>query len=82
MDQWDEQENAWRARAVCKGVDPAVFYPADRRLDPAREYCAVCPVQAECLEYAIVHNEKHGVWGGASERQRRRLRRARGLRGD
>jgi WhiB family redox-sensing transcriptional regulator len=70
---------AWRQQARCRGVDPAVFYPVsdeDEALD-AKAICAQCPVREPCLEYAIGVREKHGVWGGLTERERRRLVRQR-----
>lgn len=73
--QW-EPFPSWFDRAACEGLDPDLFF-AERgeSLDAAREICATCPVQAECLDYALRHRIIHGVWGGLSERQRRRLRR-------
>lgn len=62
----------------CRGVDPDVFFP-DRgeSLSPAQAICAECIVSDECLEYALANGERFGVWGGTSERERRRIRRAR-----
>jgi WhiB family redox-sensing transcriptional regulator len=62
----------------CRGMDPDVFFP-DRgeSLAPAKAVCGECIVRDECLEYALDHGERFGVWGGTSERERRRLRRAR-----
>ena len=62
----------------CRGMDPDVFFP-DRgeSLSPAKAVCAECIVRDECLEYALDNGERFGVWGGTSERERRRLRRAR-----
>ena len=62
----------------CRGMDPEVFFP-DRgeSLAPAKAICADCIVRDECLEYALDNRERFGVWGGTSERERRRLRRAR-----
>ncbi len=75
LDPWDwEARPAWHADAACRGVDQAVFYPErGESLDEARALCAVCPVQGACLDQGL--REKHGVWGGASERERRRMRR-------
>ena len=70
---------AWRQQARCRGVDPAIFYPVsdeDESLE-AKEICAECPVREPCLEYALTVREKHGVWGGRTERERRRLIRQR-----
>ncbi len=69
---------SWRQRAACRGVDPDVFYPAtDEEAEPAKAICAVCPVRSACLEYALVNRERDGVWGGATEKERRRLVRQR-----
>jgi WhiB family redox-sensing transcriptional regulator len=70
----------WRRYARCLGVDPDVFHPpgdADEAAEPARAICAVCPVREPCLDHAITHREVHGVWGGLTERERRRLVRQR-----
>jgi WhiB family redox-sensing transcriptional regulator len=68
----------WTDRANCLGVDPALFFPArgDSTAE-AKAVCRSCTVRAQCLEYALVNVEKHGVWGGMSERERRRIRTAR-----
>lgn len=72
------QDLAWKAEARCAGVDPELFFSEkSESLDDARAVCALCPVQPECLEYALAGAEKHGLWGGKSERQRRTLRAAR-----
>jgi WhiB family redox-sensing transcriptional regulator len=77
-----EPQDTWSAKAACKGLDPAIFYPpTDEEADEAKAVCAVCPVQAECLEHALELREKNGVWGGATERERLRIiRRRRRLR--
>ena len=54
--------------------ETATFFPSDGAgVKVAQELCEGCPVKAECLNYAIEHHINHGVWGGASERQRRRV---------
>lgn len=66
----------WMARGACAGVTANLFYPergADTR--GAKEVCRGCEVRHDCLDYAMVNGEKHGIWGGLSERERRRLRR-------
>ena len=76
----DEGERRWQERANCLGVDPDLFFPergASTR--EAKAVCGSCEVRAECLEYALDHAEKFGIWGGLSERERRRLRRQRAL---
>lgn len=72
----------WREHARCRGEDPAIFHPEneeedERASDAAREVCFRCPVREICLEHAISVREKHGVWGGLSSRERRRLIRRR-----
>ncbi|MGO9912688.1 MAG: WhiB family transcriptional regulator [Acidimicrobiales bacterium] len=73
-------DRSWQARANCMGVDPELFFPergASTR--EAKEVCRGCVVREDCLEYAIANGEKFGIWGGMSERERRRVRRARVL---
>ncbi len=74
------EERRWQARANCLGVDPDLFFPergASTR--EAKGVCAGCEVRVECLEYALQNGEKFGIWGGMSERERRRIRRQRAL---
>lgn len=69
---------AWQARANCMGVDPELFFPErGSSTREAKEVCRGCVVRPECLEFAIANSEKFGIWGGMSERERRRVRRAR-----
>ncbi|MGH9282110.1 MAG: WhiB family transcriptional regulator [Acidimicrobiales bacterium] len=69
---------SWRQRAACRGVDPDVFYPSsDEEAEEAKAICRMCPVREACLEYALVNRIDHGVWGGCSERERRRILRRR-----
>lgn len=66
----------WMADGLCAQVDPELFFP--EKGDQAREakrLCAGCDVRAECLAHALAHREAHGVWGGCSERERRRMHR-------
>lgn len=72
------QELKWWDLGACRGLDSAIFYP-DEDVDaaPAKEVCASCHVREACLEYAIAHRERSGVWGGATERDRRRIVRQR-----
>jgi WhiB family redox-sensing transcriptional regulator len=70
----------WMLRARCRGFESGVFFPSDGvGVEVAREICADCPVQVRCLEYALLLRIDHGVWGGASERERRRILRRRHL---
>jgi len=69
---------AWRRRAACRGVDPDVFYPAtDEEAEAAKAVCGQCSVRQACLEYALSNRERDGVWGGCTERERRRIIRQR-----
>jgi WhiB family redox-sensing transcriptional regulator len=68
----------WRNRAACRGLDPAIFYPpSDEEADEAKAICGVCPVREPCLEHALSYREHEGIWGGATERERRRMIRQR-----
>ncbi len=70
----------WMARGKCRDLDPATFFPSDGvGVEIARQICADCPVKEPCLEYALWAKIDHGVWGGASERERRRIARQRRL---
>lgn len=72
--QFDPME--WRERANCRHVATELFFPERGvSVDSAREVCKGCEVREECLEYAMDNNERHGIWGGLSERQRRAMRR-------
>jgi WhiB family transcriptional regulator, redox-sensing transcriptional regulator len=65
-------------RARCRQMTPGEFFPSDGvGVDVARRICADCPVQEECLAYALDYRIDHGVWGGTSERERRRILRRR-----
>jgi WhiB family redox-sensing transcriptional regulator len=70
----------WMAEGNCREESPSVFFPSDGvGVEVARRICATCPVKMECLEYALANGIDHGVWGGASERERRRIARRRRL---
>ena len=71
------EEPDWQERALCAQTDPEAFFPEKGgSTREAKRICAGCEVRAECLEYALAHDERFGIWGGLSERERRRLRRA------
>jgi WhiB family redox-sensing transcriptional regulator len=73
-------DTSWMARGNCRDESPARFFPSDGvGVEVARRVCAGCPVKAPCLEYALVHRIDHGVWGGCSERERRRIQKRRRL---
>lgn len=68
----------WRDLASCLGVDGDLFFPArGEPTDEAKAICAGCIVREDCLEYALTTKQYHGIWGGTSERERKRLRKAR-----
>jgi WhiB family redox-sensing transcriptional regulator len=76
----ETDSSRWQERANCLGVDPDLFFPergASTR--EAKGVCRGCEVRLECLEYALAQGEKFGIWGGLSERERRRVRRQRAL---
>ena len=71
-------DTAWMADGKCRELPPETFFPTDGvGVEIARRVCANCPVKDPCLEYALLHRIEHGVWGGHSERSRRRILRAR-----
>jgi WhiB family transcriptional regulator, redox-sensing transcriptional regulator len=76
----DAEERRWQERANCLGVDPDLFFPErGASTKEAKGVCRGCEVRVDCLEYALSHGEKFGIWGGLSERERRRVRRQRAL---
>ena len=71
-------EYAWMQHGRCRGAKPTEFFPSDGMgVEIAQRVCDGCAVRIECLEYALLHRIEHGVWGGASERERRRILRRR-----
>lgn len=74
-------DDDWRLRAACRNEDPELFFPVSdvgpgaRQTDQAKAVCARCPVRAECLEYALDNGLDHGIFGGTTETERRKLRR-------
>lgn len=68
----------WMAQGNCADKPPSLFFPSDGvGVEVAKRVCADCPVKAMCLEYALDNRIDHGVWGGTSERERRRILKAR-----
>ena len=68
----------WMADGACRAYPPNTFFPTDGvGVDKARKICATCSVTAACLEYALQNHIDHGVWGGCSERERRRINKRR-----
>lgn len=65
---------------ICKTTDPDMWFPdigeqSGKGVRIAKEYCRQCPVQQECLAYALIANEQYGIWGGYDAMQRRNMRR-------
>jgi WhiB family redox-sensing transcriptional regulator len=68
-------ELAWQERALCAQTDPEAFFPEKGgSTREAKRVCMACEVRAECLEYALAKDERFGIWGGLSERERRRVK--------
>lgn len=68
----------WRELGACRGLEPSIFFPEDDAdAEDAKAVCAGCGVRVACLEHALTIREKQGVWGGATERERRRIIRQR-----
>jgi WhiB family redox-sensing transcriptional regulator len=73
-------DTEWMRHGNCREEPPSLFFPSDGvGVEIARRLCASCPVKEPCLEYALLHRIDHGVWGGTSERERRRILRRRRL---
>jgi WhiB family transcriptional regulator, redox-sensing transcriptional regulator len=69
-------DDQWQERALCAQTDPEAFFPEKGgSTREAKRICMGCEVRAACLEYALAHDERFGIWGGLSERERRRLKR-------
>jgi WhiB family transcriptional regulator, redox-sensing transcriptional regulator len=75
-------EDAWQARAACRGPQSSVFFPPshferkdekEAREARAKTICSTCPVRKPCLDYAIRIREPHGIWGGLNETERKQL---------
>jgi WhiB family redox-sensing transcriptional regulator len=78
--EWDVDD--WRDNAACRDTDPDLFFPvgttgpAIDQIESAREVCRQCDAQMACLEFALATNQESGIWGGTSEEERRKLRKA------
>jgi WhiB family redox-sensing transcriptional regulator len=68
---------------ACRDVDTNIFFPVDdhrmqqQQIDDAKAICRECPARMECLEFAIATNQKFGIWGGTTDKERRRIKRQR-----
>lgn len=76
-------KDSWAVRGACRDADPELFFPigahgpAMHQIAQAKQICGGCQVRVECLEYALASGQDSGVWGGASEEERRMMRRMR-----
>jgi WhiB family redox-sensing transcriptional regulator len=74
-DGTDDGELGWQERALCAQTDPEAFFPEKGgSTREAKKVCIGCDVRGECLEYALQNDERFGIWGGLSERERRKLK--------
>jgi WhiB family redox-sensing transcriptional regulator len=70
------EDDQWQERALCAQTDPEAFFPEKGgSTREAKRICLGCEVKDACLDYALAHDERFGIWGGLSERERRRLKR-------
>lgn len=75
----ENEELSWQERGLCAQTDPEAFFPEKGgSTREAKRVCLSCDVRSECLEYALANDERFGIWGGLSERERRRLKKAAG----
>jgi WhiB family redox-sensing transcriptional regulator len=78
--EWDSDD--WRKAAACRDTDPDLFFPigttglAIDQINAAKAVCAACESVEPCLEFALATNQESGVWGGTSEEERRKIRKA------
>ena len=71
----DSDSLAWQAEALCAQTDPEAFFPEKGgSTRDAKKICGGCEVKAQCLDYALENDERFGIWGGLSERERRKLK--------
>lgn len=76
VDPDDDNNLSWQADSLCAQTDPEAFFPEKGgSTREAKRICGSCEVRAQCLEYALENDERFGIWGGLSERERRKLRR-------
>lgn len=73
----EPDERHWQERSLCSQTDPEAFFPEKGgSTREAKKVCISCEVRSECLEYALAHDERFGIWGGLSERERRKLKKS------
>jgi WhiB family redox-sensing transcriptional regulator len=72
----DTNPLAWQRDAICSQTDPEAFFPEKGgSTRDAKKICSGCDVKQKCLDYALANDERFGIWGGLSERERRKLKR-------
>ena len=75
----DDNPLAWQSDSLCAQTDPEAFFPEKGgSTRDAKKICASCEVRPQCLQYALANDERFGIWGGLSERERRKLRKRAG----
>ncbi|KAE8130179.1 MULTISPECIES: WhiB family transcriptional regulator [Bifidobacterium] len=73
-----DDDLSWQHQALCSQTDPEAFFPEKGgSTRDAKRVCAQCEVREQCLQWALEHDERFGIWGGMSERERRRYKRER-----
>ena len=71
----EPRNSGWQERALCAQTDPEAFFPEKGgSTREAKKVCLTCEVRDDCLEYALMNDERFGIWGGLSERERRKLK--------
>jgi WhiB family redox-sensing transcriptional regulator len=79
VEEAEENPLAWQADSLCAQTDPEAFFPEKGgSTRDAKRICTSCEVKAQCLDYALQNDERFGIWGGLSERERRKLRKRAG----
>jgi WhiB family redox-sensing transcriptional regulator len=79
IDGADDNPLAWQSDSLCAQTDPEAFFPEKGgSTRDAKKICASCEVRPQCLQYALANDERFGIWGGLSERERRKLRKRAG----
>jgi WhiB family redox-sensing transcriptional regulator len=82
VEPYQIEQDDWRDHAACRDTNPDLFFPvgttgpAIEQIDQAKAVCNECESQSPCLEFALITNQDSGVWGGTSEEERRKLRKA------
>jgi WhiB family transcriptional regulator, redox-sensing transcriptional regulator len=67
-------ENEWQERGACRGIDVVLFFPVvEHEAYEAKAVCSMCPVKGACLEFALEHGERFGIWGGYTTLERKEL---------